>query len=44
MNLKKKAALFITIVTIIFSLSTTVFAKTVHIPPYPIRDSIVEKL
>ncbi|WP_272876567.1 hypothetical protein [Clostridium sp. Cult1] len=44
MNLKKRIALLIAIGTIIINLGTAVFAEAVFIPPYPIRDSIVEKL
>lgn len=43
MNIKKKVALFIAIVTVLINLSATVFAGAVFVPPLPIRDSIVEE-
>lgn len=43
MNTKKKLAVFLSIITIITFLGTVVLAEPIHVPPKPIRDSIVEE-
>ncbi|WP_272879089.1 hypothetical protein [Clostridium sp. Cult2] len=41
MNFKRKLAIVLSVITVITLLSTVAFAKPIHVPPEPIRDSII---